>query len=364
LALASIFSVGSLVGFSGAFATTGTPVLRESGLTIEDAGGTAVAQAVETLLLFSTDDYTVRVFQRGNSGPLMNVFDDNRGILRINEQPATLREFRGPEGEFSVIDAYVSFGVFNERQVQYAAEVIEKPEDPAGGFARLWIVDSQSDIVLIEDAEVVSIFNVPPGVGQGQQENILVFDTSTYAVRVFRRGNERLMNVYNRRSDFTEVNGKLTELIDPPVAPYRDSVSYVASGVRNSQSVRYYARYNPSTAETILEIYDGNGQRVFREASVGDVTANIPDRELPPNVDPDEAARVDDAYVAAVFGDEETLREVQRLYPEAYFDDSARQGRFINAGAFTNEQEASIRVLQLQSEGFNARLVFRDVRYR
>ncbi|MEM9513179.1 MAG: hypothetical protein AAF978_10955, partial [Cyanobacteria bacterium P01_E01_bin.48] len=76
-----------------------------------------------------------------------------------------------------------------------------------------------------------------------------------------------------------------------------------------------------------------------------------------------EIGQVDDAFVAAVFGDEEILAQVQQLYPEAFMED-ARQGRFINAGAFQNQNSAEVRVLELRSRGFNARLVFRDVRYR
>ncbi|MEM6838740.1 MAG: hypothetical protein AAF609_18030, partial [Cyanobacteria bacterium P01_C01_bin.120] len=214
--------------------------------------------------------------------------------------------------------------------------------------------------------EFVEIFNVPPGVGLGQtqQDNVLVFDTSTYAVRVFNRGGQRLMNVHNRLSDVTEVNGQRTDLIRPSAAPFENDVSYAASAIRNGQSVQYYTRYNPASGETALEIYDINGQRIFREASTGGVVANIPAGDLPIGVPPEEVARVNDAFVAAVFGGEDTLREVQQLYSEAFFDNSARQGQFINAGSFTNEEDARIRVLELQREGFNARLVFRDVRFR
>jgi hypothetical protein len=74
--------------------------------------------------------------------------------------------------------------------------------------------------------------------------------------------------------------------------------------------------------------------------------------------------RVNDAYIAAVFGDESTLREVQRFYPDAFMDSSSRQGDFINAGAFSSEEDAMIRVLELRREGFNTRVVFRDVRFR
>ena len=45
--------------------------------------------------------------------------------------------------------------------------------------------------------------------------------------------------------------------------------------------------------------------------------------------------------------------------------DSSRQGDFINAGAYPSQDEATLRVLELRARGFqNARVVFRDVRYR
>ncbi|MGD1861346.1 MAG: hypothetical protein ACFB0E_15425 [Leptolyngbyaceae cyanobacterium] len=361
LTLASTLLLSSIASLSTSKAAIEAPETTTPKTSVDSEPPVQVAQAIQTLLLYDTGEFSVRVFRRGGGQPLMNVYDRNFDILRVDAQPATLRTVSGQ-------DAYASFGTFNGQQVQYASQVFRKPEDPAGGFARLLITSGANDIniIRVEDAEFVEIFNVPPGVGLGQtqQDNVLVFDTSTYAVRVFNRGGQRLMNVYNRLSDFTEVNGQRANLIRPSAAPFENDVSYAASAIRNNQSVQYYTRYNPASGETALEIYDINGQRIFREASTGGVVANIPAGDLPIGVPPEEVARVNDAFVAAVFGGEDTLREVQQLYSEAFFDNSARQGQFINAGSFTNEEDARIRVLELQREGFNARLVFRDVRFR
>jgi hypothetical protein len=94
-------------------------------------------------------------------------------------------------------------------------------------------------VIRVEDAELVSVFNVPPGVGRPsggggntQRDTILFFETQTYAVRVFNRNGQRLMNVFNRRTSVQEVNGahllSLVNLVDQ----FEQSVSYVALGGR------------------------------------------------------------------------------------------------------------------------------------
>lgn len=366
LTLASTLVLSAVAGLSAARAATDKPEPAIAETTVEREQPVEVAQAINTTLLYDTGEFTVRVFRRGSSGLLKNVFDNARQVLILDSQPATLRTVAGQ-------DAYVSFGVFQGRQVEYASQVFDKPEDPAGGFARLVILQGEfggdTSIIRVEDAEFVDIFNVPPGVGQGsaQRDTILFFETQSYAVRVFNRGGNRLMNVFNRFSDVQEVNGQVTTFV-PAAPPFETVVSYVASGVRNSQSVQYYARYDPCDSEAFLEIYNSNGTRILREPSVGLPEVNIPAAELTPAQQEcggtSGQQRLNDAYVAAVFGDADTLRAVQRLYPDAFLDNSARQGQFINAGSFTSEQAALIRVLELQDAGFDSRLVFRDVRFR
>ncbi|MEM9817964.1 MAG: hypothetical protein AAF827_16375, partial [Cyanobacteria bacterium P01_D01_bin.6] len=252
--------------------------MSESALTetlTGDEQSVEVAQFGPTLLLYNTGEFTVRVFREGGS-TLMNIFDNSQQILRVNNQPATLRTVAGQ-------DAYVSFGTFNGRQVEYASQVFDKPQDPAGGFARLLILEGTNNIVRIEDAEVVEIFNVPPGVGQGQSERdtVLFFETQTYSVRVFNRGGQRLMNVFNRISNLQEVNGKLATLVNS-VPPFENSVNYFASGVLSNQSVRYYARYDYCDNTTFLEIYNTTGTRLVREGSVGVPQNSIPPTDFPP----------------------------------------------------------------------------------
>jgi len=363
LTLASTLVWSAIADFTSSQAATERPEPAIAETTVEREQPMEVAQAFNTILLYDTGEFTVRVFRRGGTGLLMNVFDNTRQILRLNAQPATLRTVQGQ-------DAYVSFGVFDGRQVEYASQVFDKPADPAGGFARLLILQGQAggdiSVIRVEDAELVEIFNLPPGVGQGQaqRDTRLFFETQTYSVRVFNRSGRRLMNVFNRFSNVQEVNGQTTDLVRPARPPFENFTSYVASGVRNGQSVQYYARHNPTSGETVLEIYNANGQRIVRESSVGGVVTDIPNADLPIGTDPGDVERVNDAYVAAVFGDADTLREVRRIYPDAVLDSSARQGEFINAGSFTSEQAALIRVLELQDAGFDSRLVFRDVRFR
>lgn len=332
-----------------------------------DAQSVEVAQVGTTLLSYNTGEFTVRVFDQGG-GTRMNVFDNFQQILRVNNQPATLRTVAGQ-------DAYVSFGTFNGRQVEYASQVFDKPQDPAGGFARLLILEGTDNIVRVEDAEIVEVFNVPPGVGQGQSERdtVLFFETQTYSVRVFNRDGQRLMNVFNRISNVQEVNGKLATLVNS-APPFENSVNYFSSGILSNQSVRYYARYDYCDNTTFLEIYNANDVRLVREGSVGVPQNSIPPADFPPGQPCNggggggggdlPSTRVSDAYVAAVFGGEDTLTDVQRFYPEAFMDTSSRQGDFINAGSFSSEEDATIRVLELRREGFNSRLVFRDVRFR
>ncbi|NEQ43409.1 MAG: hypothetical protein F6K00_07560 [Leptolyngbya sp. SIOISBB] len=366
LTLASTLVVSAVANFGMVKAATEMPESALPETSIEGDQSVEVAQVGTTLLLYNTGEFTVRVFQQGGS-TRMNVFDNSQQILRVNNQPATLRTVVGQ-------DAYVSFGTYNGRQVEYASQVFDKPEDPAGGFARLFILEGSDNVVRIEDAEVVEVFNVPPGVGQGQsqQDTVLFFETQTYSVRVFNRGGQRLMNVFNRISSVQEVNGKLATLVNP-VSPFEDSVSYVSSGILSNQSVRYYARYDYCDNTTFLEIYNANDVRLVREGSVGVPQNSIPSADFPPGRPCNggdggggdlPSTRVSDAYVAAVFGGEDTLREVQRFYPEAFMDTSSRQGDFINAGSFSSEEDATIRVLELRREGFNSRLVFRDVRFR
>lgn len=347
LALASLFSVSSLVGLSGAFATTETLILRESGLPLEDDTGILTAQANETLLSYETADYAVRVFTEGGE-TLMNVFQKANsefpsGLLRLNRAPATftVRDGKG---------VYISTGSYSGRQARYISELF------ANDFARLVIVDGSNQVIASQDATAVTTFNIPEELlDRAKQTTILNFETSSYSVRVFERNNDEFMNVFNKFTGETEVNGQPANL-----APNNNAVRYVSSGQRSGQPVEYVAQLEGNGEASII-IQNVNGQQLFRDQASGPITIN-PQPDWPIAVD--EAGEIDDAFVAAVFGGEETLARVREIYPEAFLDSSARQGRFINAGSFASQEAAQIRVLELRSEGFNSRLVFRDVLYR
>lgn len=348
LTLASAYLVSSLIGFGSAFAADDRLILRESGLSAANSLQFIAQAADGTLLRFRTADYTVRVFQQGGR-TLMNVFDNSENLLRLEAQPATFTILNG-------VGTYISNGNYSGRQAQYITEVLPNR------FARLRIVDGSGNGIANQDATEILEFNVPDDVVQRpRQDTILAFETTTYAVRVFQRDGLRFMNVHNKFTGETVVNGQPANLA-PAEGAFSNAVSYVASGIQGGQSVRYVARITPN-GNTTLEIYNVNNQRLFQEPGIGPVTINIPEGDLPEGVG-EIGQGVDDAYVAAVFGGEETLRQVQQLYPEAFLDTSARQGDFINAGSFGNQEAAQLRVLELRSRGFNSRLVFRDVRFR
>ncbi|MGD1940298.1 MAG: hypothetical protein ACFB0G_03225 [Leptolyngbyaceae cyanobacterium] len=348
LTLASTFLLSSVVGLSGAFAANEGLVLRETGTSVLENADSLLAQAADaTILNFGTADYSVRVFREG--GDLkMNVFDASQNLLRVDGVPTTftVRNGRG---------AYITTGDYSGRQATYVAEVFPNRT------AALEIVDGTNAVITNQPSGNVAVFAIPESdLAQVRQDTVLNFETSSYAVRVFQRDGQRFMNVFNKFTGQQELNGTAASVAEP-MFPYESAVSYVASGQRSNQPVQYFARIDGS-GRTFLEIFNVNGQRLFQEPGVGEVVVNIPQQDLPTGVD--DIGQVEEAYVAAVFGDDNTLNEVKQLFPEAFMD-SSRQGDFINAGAYASQDEATLRVLELRSRGFhNARVVFRDVRYR
>ena len=298
-------------------------------------------------LVFGTADYSVRVFNTGN-GIRMNVFDRTNDILRLDTAPVTFTV----EGGNSV---YVSTGSYSANTATYKASVSIDNE------VSLIIEIGADRIIRQVAAPNTATINLPP---EQQPQSItdtrLAFETSTYAVRVFRRDDNLFMNVYNRFSGASALNGVAANLANPE-PPYDCAVSYTAGGEQNGIPVRYFARIDGSGG-TVLEIYNINNQRMFQEAGVGPVTINIPQSDLPSCIG-DIGDSVSSPYIAAVFGNNDTLNAVQQLYPDARMEDS-RLGSYINVGEFPNRDLALERVFRLRGLGFTARVIYRDVRFR
>lgn len=329
------------------------------------------AQAQTNILEFRTPNYSVRVFQQGTGITLMNVFKRTAPTrLEQNSAPTAIT------GQVSNTVTYESFGSRDNRNVIFQAIATRSPQQ-----AELSIVDQQSGgIVLREFATEIIAFNIPAAPPENNllNQTVLGFETPAHAVRVFTEGSIRKMNVYNKLSNQQVVNGKVADVENPPLAPYEAWVSYFAGEGFNSVPGRWYARVN-GQGEAVLEFIDSNGNVLLSERRISTVPliVNIPPGDIPPGVDEPATSADLSPYIAAVFGDQSTLDQLKRLYdsPEAprafggqtlqepYFE-SARQGRFINAGSYDNRDQAAALVSYLRSQGFNARLIFRDFRYR
>lgn len=343
--LGLIFSLGTLP----VFAISNPLIDPES--SSSSVGGLQVdlAQATDgnSILRFATDSYSVRIFRE--AGDLrMNVFDAPDNLLRLDGGATT-------EG----VDAntrsriYTSTGSYQGNTAVYQVTV-NSPDD-----IRLTIAIGAGRDIIEQDAQTIAVADLPPAPEDARQDTTLRFDTEVYSVRVFRRGAQSFMNVYNRFADVTDVNGAAAN-ITPNAPPYERAVSYVSSGERNGRPVRYFARIL-SSGEGLLEIYNLDGQLVLQDSSVGLVAVNIPAADLPQGFESEDVAVGD--FVAAVFGDENTLAKVKERFPDARFADS-RLGPFINAGNFNNENSAAARVLELRGMGLRARVIFRDTDYR
>lgn len=311
-----------------------------------------LAQAnANSALYFNTDNYTVHVFREGGQNR-MNVYNQTRDVLEQNRALTT-------QSLEPYATIFSSNGGLNGQLVVYRAVV------DSSNRHILQILDSDGR-KLVEEFSVGDVANnlLPDQLPAGRvnSQDILVFDTTTYAARLFRRDNENayIMNVHNKVSGQSEQNGALARLVQPSSSDDEPQVSYVSSGTYNNTPAQYFMRVN-GRGQTVLEIISESGQRLFQEPGVGPVTVNIPERDIPAGVDRIEY--VNTAYVVAVFGEGNTLSQVQQLYPEAFAENSGL-GDFINVGSFADRNLAMARVLDLRGRGFNSRLVYRDVRYR
>jgi hypothetical protein len=323
------------------------------------------------ILEFRTPNYSVRVFRQGSGITLMNVYRRTAPTrLEQDSGPATIT------GQVTNTVTYESFGSRDNRNVVFRTIATRNPRQ-----AELAIVDSQSGgVILREFATEFLAFNIPnpPPENDLLNRTILGFETPAHSVRVFTDGGIRKMNVYNKLSNQQVVNGKVAEVVNPPTSPYENWVSYFAGEGFNAVPGRWFARVN-SQGRAILEFVDSNGNVLLSEQRISSVPliVNIPAGDIPAGVDDPATSTNLAPYIAAVFGDQSTLEQLRRLYnspqaprtfggqalQEPYFE-SARQGRFINAGNFDNRDQTAALVSYLRSQGFNARLVYRDFRYR
>jgi len=372
LGIATLFVVANLTLQANG---TTQPSRVDAGEVVYSETASLIAQNTSgnSRLYFTTPTYVVSVHPRGDGPARMNVYDRIAEKSLIFEQPAL---FLGPLGNDGFV-GYESLGSINNDNVRFVASANRSTRQ-----ARIEIFDSSNERIVSESSTSISSIDVPFGEqGQGDlfDRTILYFETPAHAVRVFRgNGNTRQMNVYNKITSASPVNGQPATLVDPPVAPYENWVSYYGGSDFNGIAARYFARVN-SRGEAVLEAISNQGSVLFTERRITTVPmiVNVPPSDIPAGVDNPATSADLSPFIAAVFGDQATLEQLKRLYnspqaprtfggqtlQEPYFE-SANQGRFINAGSFDNRDQAAALVSYLRSQGFNARLVFRDFRYR
>lgn len=347
--------------------------LQPSGLAVTDLQ--LLAQAEITILGFENSNFAVRVFQQ-NGQTLMNVFRKADSQTVLSRQPATFRGNSGPGNQYS---SYESFGSYDGQPASFEARV------DAVNNTLLEIYNSQSRTLIRQEfgsnppAPTVALpADQRPGGGTmpNAATTRLAFDTLQYATRVFVDESDGIlkMNVYDRVSNRDVLNGAAASAVTNPAPPYERYVSYVANGAYQGISVQFYTRIS-SSGQTVLEIVDTGGRTLLSQPGTGAVTIDIPESDLPPGVGDTPAVNANlDPFIAAVFGNEATLDQLQALYSsftpgttnllqQPQFE-SAPQGRFINAGSFSDRNEAAAVVNYLRSQGYDARLIFRDFNYR
>lgn len=300
----------------------------------------------ESVLYFETPSYTAHVYRDG-AQYRMNIVDNVTQQLLVNRAIAA----NSVTPDFTLFQAT---GIRNGTTVTYrvlvdtADQISLQMFDGAGNLLNQEFAEGDQ-LVRLASAQRPETVN---------PRTVLAFSTATYATRLFQRpGNEAyVMNVYNRQTTDSLQNG-IRATLAPATPPNDRQVSYVSEGTFNGQPARFFMRID-GTGQTVLEIVDANGMVLVQEPGVGPVTLDIPREHFPDGMNALE--QVNNAYIAAVFGD---LEAVQQLYPDATEEASAL-GAFINAGSFANRDLAMARVLELRARGFNTRLIYRNVQYR
>ncbi len=346
-----------------------------------DLGETSVqiAQMERTILNFNTPNYAVRVFMpTGSVNPVMNVFRRTApSRLELNAQPAIFRGAITADGFLT----YESFGSRDGRNVIFRASHNRGTQQ-----ARLEILEQATNSMLLsESASGVSAPNMPeaPGTGALERNTLVGFETRDHAVRVFRDPADglRKMNIYYKPTSQTRVNGQPATVDLVGLDPSECWITYYGGQQYNGIAARYYVQVSAGGSAR-LEVIDMNGAVLLAEPRISTVplVTNVPPEDRPQCFDG--TGQIPTAplarYVAAVFGGEATLQQVnQVLRPGAGARipgsltcninprfESARQGQFINAAECDGRNDAEAVVSFLRGRGLNARLVYRYFRYR
>lgn len=322
-----------------------SPVLGPDG---GDGWGVFLAQATQTpVLTFQTPTFRVAVTQ---SGSIYRMDVSNRANQGVFQRQA-IATFSQDE-DFS---RFSSAGTYNGVPATYQALVDSNDQ------LTLQIFNRDGVLIAQEFGVGEATVNLPSHQRPNPiQRTVLAFETVTYATRVFQRaGSDRyFMNIYNRITGTTDQNG-VTATVVPGSASGPGQISYVSQGTFGGIPAQYFIRLN-ANQQGLLEIIANDGQVLLTEVAVTNVTANLLAEDVPPGAT---QADLNQPYIAAVFGGNETLAQIQTLYPTAFQEDTAL-GPFIHVGAFANRDLATARVIELSNRGFNARVVYRRVQYR
>jgi hypothetical protein len=331
-------------------------------------------------LYFETATFTVSVHPRNAQFLSMNVYNRDTRQSELLNAPVTRRD--------GIISSnWISYDSFGSRAVR--SVVYRASGNLTNNQARLEIVDaSTSSVLLSQNSTSVRDFFLPganpgPNPGQGDLLNrtFVGFDTQNHSVRVFNDGGITKMNVYNRVTSQTLVNGLTATAEATEIAPYRCWVNYFGGQSFGGAAARYFVRVS-SDGQAQLDVIAPNGGVLLSEPRINSapLVTNIPQADRPEcfgsgGTVPDGAGL--EPFVAAVFGDDNELQQVRQVLPSGSSQgvggltcvinprfESARQGRFINAAECTDRNDASAVVSFLRARGLNSRLVYRNFRYR
>ncbi|MBE9137631.1 hypothetical protein IQ254_10460 [Nodosilinea sp. LEGE 07088] len=329
--------------------------------------------SANSVLYFTTPTFTVSVHPR-STAQFMNVYNRD---TRQSEQLNAPVSFRGSLNN----DGWVSYDSFGSRA---GRNVIYRASANRNAFqARLEVIDAASNSVLIsQNSTSIQAMNVPgenPGQGNLLNQTFVGFDTQNHSVRVFNDNGVTKMNVFNKVSGQTLVNGQPATAEADEIGPYECWVNYFGGQSFGGAAARYFIRVSGS-GEALLEVIAANGGVLLTEPRVSSapLVTNIPQADRPAcfgdsgNVGSGSLA----PYIAAVFGSDRELEQTRQVLGQGgrgvsglscVIDprfESARQGRFINAAECNDRNDAGAVVNFLRGRGLNSRLVYRNFRYR